>query len=286
VKKSFCAGIHGVPLANVSEVTAEQLARVRKAGAETVGIYMDEAERAAPGSWAPRLRALLEDAGLTCAYLGGPAARLLSHNNIARQSEVAAAATGIDAVASVGAGGLLIGPGGFAADGPWWYHPRNYEPASRAALVNSLRELGKRAESIGVHILIEGHQMSVLESPDVIRSVLEEAGSTAVGANFDPVNFLTPPRMARFAETVQSMAAALGDWMVAVHVKDAVLGPRLSVHIDEAPAGRGALELAAVVSTAARAGVPALVEHLNDVDADEALRHLAALVDTERKARH
>jgi sugar phosphate isomerase/epimerase len=126
-------------------------------------------------------------------------------------------------------------------------------------------------------VLVEGAQTSLLDTPETLRAVLDEAGPDGLGANLDPVNYLTPRQVARFGAAVEEMVEALGPRLAAVHVKDAVVRPELSVHVDEVPAGQGVLDLSPVVEAAARAGVPALVEHLDDAEADAAMRTLAAL---------
>lgn len=273
----FRVGIHGVPLPTVSEVSPQDLERVRSAGARTVGIYMDARERQEPDRWASALADDLARAGLDCAYLAGPPARLLVPEEGPRRREVAAASRGLQAVAALGAGALLIGPGGLSADGPWAYDARNLERPARRALVRSLLELGQAADSLGVAVLVEGHQLSVLDSPWTVRELLDEAGPPSLRINLDPVNYLTPPLFARFADAVAEMAASCGPRLAAVHVKDAVIGTGPVVHIDEAPAGKGMLDLSGTVAAARRADVPALVEHLTSANADAAMEHLAAL---------
>lgn len=274
---AFGIGLFGAPLPTVSRVQPRHLERVRALGAEVVGIYMNDRERSDPGPWAARAAERVAAAGLRCLYLVGSQRRLLAHDEDTRRRAVAEVAMGLAAVAAAGAERLLIGPGGYHDGGPWWYHKRNFAPESRAAVVRSLRELGARAEELGVGVAVEGYQGSVFESPAVMRELLEEAGSPAVGAALDYVNFLTPQTVARFTPAFEEMVAALGPRLVAVHVKDAVVQPRLTVYLDEVPAGMGELELDRVVAGARERDVPALLEHLTARTADAALAHLARL---------
>lgn len=274
---SFGIGVFGHPLPSASRLQPRHLDHVRHLGAQVVGIYLTDRERAEPAQWVRRVREGIAESGLCCLYLVGTQRRLLDHSETERRRAVADVAEGIAAVAAVGAKHLLVGPGGFSDAGPWWYHPKNYASESRKAIVSSLRELGDQADAAGVGIAIEGYQGSVFESPIVMRELVEEAGSPAVVAGLDYVNFLTPPTAARFPQTLTAMIEALGPRLVALHVKDAIVEPRLAVHVEEALVGRGELDLASVLSSARRADVPALLEHLSPDTADDALSFLAGV---------
>jgi sugar phosphate isomerase/epimerase len=273
----FALGVHGYPLPSVSRVREHDLARLRAAGATCVSIPMTARERGAPRAWAARLRDRIAAAELRLTHLVGPHSQLLSHDETRRREGVEIVAAGLDAVTAAGAEMLFVGPGGFNDAGPWWWHPLNFAPASRRALVRSLGELSARAEQAGVVVVVEGYQGSVLESPQVMGEVIDEVGSRSLGANLDYVNFLTPPAAARFAESLAGMVAALGGNLRSIHVKDARVWPRLSSHVEECAAGEGALDLAPVLELARSAGVPALVEHLRPPRPLDALAHIRAL---------
>lgn len=276
----FGIGVHGYPLPSVSRVREHDLDRVRAAGATCVSVPMTARERIAPERWAGRLRERVARADLRLTHLVGRQARLLAHDEARRREAVAAVAPGIDAVAAAGGEMLFVGPGGFDPNGPWWWHSLNYAPESRRAVVRSLTELSARAEQTGIVIVVEGYQGSVLESAQVMSDVIDEVGSPALGANLDYVNFLTPSAVARFAEALAGMAAALGSHLRSIHVKDAWVWPRLSAHVEECAAGTGVLDLSLVVALARSAGVPALVEHLRPPRPLDALAHLRILAQT------
>jgi sugar phosphate isomerase/epimerase len=270
----FALGVHGYPLPSVSRVREQDLEALHDAGAACVSVAMTAHERSAPQRWAQRLRERVARAELRLTHLVGPHSQLLAHDETRRREAVTTVATGLGAVTAAGAEMLFVGPGGFDDAGPWWWHPLNFAGASRRALVRSLAELSERAEQAGVVLAIEGYQGSVLESPQVMREIIEEIGSPALGANLDYVNFLTPPTVARFAETLSGMAAALGTHLRSIHVKDARVWPRLSSHVEECAAGTGVLDLAPVVQLARTANVPALVEHLRPPRPFDALAHI------------
>ena len=282
---SFLVGVHGYPLPSVSRVQARHLDNVRASGAQTVGLYMTERERSDPSRWGKRLRDRLAASSLHCSHLIGPASLLVSHSERERKRAVASVAQGFDAVVATGAERLFVQPGGFSPLGPWWWHPLNFATASRDAITRSLNELGRHAEAKGVAIAVEGYQCSVLESPEVMREVIEDAGVPSVGANLDYVNFLVPRQVHAFEHAFEHMVAALGPRIVSMHVKDAVVPPRLSAHVEEVQAGDGVLDLAPVIRYACERGVPSLVEHLRPPRAGAAIAHLAnvaAMIRAER----
>lgn len=272
----FSVGVLGVPLPSVSRVQPRQLASLREQGVGCVGLYMTERERAVPSTWSPRLTERLHESGLQCLYVVGPLRNLTAGGDAGRRA-VEDTAHGLSAAAALGADRLLIGPGSFSPGGPWWYHPANFGVEARAALVRSLRELARRADALGVRITVEGHPYTVLESPAVMRELLDEVDSPAAGASLDYVNFLSPPAMARFERSIRELAAALGPHLTAVHVKDAVVRPRLVVHVDELAAGDGDLDLYAAVALARRLDVPAVLEHLTRSRAEHAIEHIVRL---------
>jgi sugar phosphate isomerase/epimerase len=273
----FAPGVHGYPLPSVSRVRDRDLASVQAAGVTCVSLPMTALERSAPQRWAERLRDRIGRAGLRLTHLVGPHSQLLAHDETCRREAVATIAAGLGAVTAAGAEMLFVGPGGFDDAGPWWWHPLNFAPASRRSLVRSLAELSEQAEHVGVTVVVEGYQGSVLESPQVMREVIDEVGSAALGANLDYVNFLTPPAVARFPEALADMAAALGTHLRSIHVKDARVWPRLSSHVEECAAGSGVLDLAPVIELARSTGVPAHVEHLRPPRPLDALAHIRRL---------
>jgi sugar phosphate isomerase/epimerase len=273
----FALGVHGYPLPSVSRVRDDDLMTLRAAGAQCISVPMTARERSAPRRWAERLRDRIGRAELRLTHLVGPHSQLLAHDEAHRREAVTTVAAGIDAVTAAGAEMLFIGPGGFADTGHWWWHPLNFAEASRRALIRSLGELSERAEQAGTVLVIEGYQGSVMESPQVMRDVIDEVGSPALGANLDYVNFLTPPTAARFPEALAGMASALGSHLRSIHVKDARVWPRLSSHVEECAAGSGVLDLTPVVELARSADVPAHVEHLRPPRPLEALAHIRSL---------
>ena len=56
------------------------------------------------------------------------------------------------------------------ADGVWLAHPKNWTMESRRQLVRSLRECASAAEDAGVFLSLEGHQLVVLESAQVVEA--------------------------------------------------------------------------------------------------------------------
>ena len=270
-------GVHGFPLPTVGEVGQSDLDAVAAAGLEVLSLYMTPEERAQPGLWADTLREQDRDCGPP-SVLARRFRRQASRARRVRAPPRGRGGRGGSCSGRCGGRGAPLRPAG-------WIQSRGTVVVPPGELLTcfpaGVRTLAARAraaaEAGGVGIVFEGFQSSVVESTAVMRELIEEAGSPAVGANLDYVNFLTPPAVARWPEELLRMADDLGPTMVSIHVKDCIVEPRLSCHVDERPAGSGDLDLAPVIELGRRTGVPLLVEHLNEKTAEAAIRTLVQL---------
>ena len=64
---------------------------------------------------------------------------------------------------------VYVRPGGMNPAGPWYPHPQNQTKETFDRLVDSLRQICQVVEKEGVLIAIEGHVLSVLNTPEIIR---------------------------------------------------------------------------------------------------------------------
>ncbi|HHZ92550.1 TPA: hypothetical protein EYN98_34025 [Candidatus Poribacteria bacterium] len=63
---------------------------------------------------------------------------------------------------------LYVQPGRINPRGPWLPHPENTDPATVERLVSSLRGIASAAESEGVCLVLEGHVVSPLPTPEKV----------------------------------------------------------------------------------------------------------------------
>jgi sugar phosphate isomerase/epimerase len=160
-----------------------------------------------------------------------------------RQAGVEALARVVRAAVVLGAGSVYVRPGSLNEGGPWTPHPLNHAPETRARLVESLRALVPHAEEAGIPLAIEGHVVSPLHTPAVVREVLDAVGSPMLRFNADPVNFIgTLDQAYDSGALLDELFDLLGDVIVMAHAKDVTVGERLVVHIEECLPGQGFLD--------------------------------------------
>lgn len=148
----------------------------------------------------------------------------------------------------LGADGVVGGAGTMAAPSGYAPHPDNHTAETRARLVARLREVAARAEETGVALVLEPHVCTTLESPEIVRELVDAVGSPLVRVNVDAAN-LVPDLRTLWDSTahVERCVDVLADVAVSGHVKDVYAEDALVVHLSETVIGDGALDLAAYV---------------------------------------
>lgn len=106
--------------------------------------------------------------------------------------------------------------------------------------------------------------------PDSIESYMQLVDAIdrpAFAVHFDPVNLISnPQRYFRNGAYMQEFVAALGAKIKCVHVKDIVLRPQLTTHLDEVRPGSGGLDYPALLTALYALGLdlPLMLEHMPD----------------------
>lgn len=106
--------------------------------------------------------------------------------------------------------------------------------------------------------------------PDSIESyarLLKAIERPAFAVHFDPVNLInTPQRFFQNGKYMADFVAALGPHIKCVHVKDIVLRPQLTTHLDEVRPGSGALDYPVLLKAlhALDLDLPLMLEHMTD----------------------
>jgi len=149
----------------------------------------------------------------------------------------------------LGAGNLYIRPGSLNPRGSWYPHPDNYRAETFDTLVDSLKQVCAAAEEYGVLLAVEGHVLSILDTPGRIVELIDAVGSDTLRFNMDPVNFVSGVRDAYDTTSLlERLFDALGRYTICAHAKDFVLRDRLVLHIEEAVIGEGLLDQATFLS--------------------------------------
>jgi sugar phosphate isomerase/epimerase len=191
-----------------------------------------------------RTRALLESHGLRVVQSAGWYPTLVHFDESDRRRQVELFQGVLRVAADLGAEMILWGGGSHNPKGPYFPHPENHSAASLAALASILEGLVSAAEHFGVVIALEPHTVTVLDTPERVREVIDGIGSPMVRANLDPVNFVSGlGELYGSTELIDRVFDCLGDVAVAGHVKDVGAEDRHVVHLDEMVLGDGAFDL-------------------------------------------
>ncbi len=101
------------------------------------------------------------------------------------------------------------------------------------------------------------------------------------GVHFDPVNIVnSPQRYYNNGAMIRDLARRLGPHIVSCHVKDIILRDKLTVHLQETPAGTGRLDYVTYIREVSRLDpdTPFMLEHLrSEKDYDLAAAHIRSV---------
>jgi len=246
------------------DVAAAQ--RVRSAGYRGVSIFFQkplEADPAAVG----QLKSALENADLEVAQANGWYEVLVHPDDAVRAEGVA----GLHALTRIGrqldAKTVYVRPGSLSPTGAWYPHAGNYAPEVFERLVDSLRAAAQTAAAEGMVLALEGHVLSLLDTPQRMRDVLDAVGSPALQFNTDPVNFIGTVRDTFDPSRVlDDLVARLGSYTVAAHLKDMAVRDHLVLRIDEVVIGEGTMDYGRLLRQMEQINpdMYGIIEHLPD----------------------
>lgn len=222
----------------------EAMRRVKELGLSAASWHLPDLAAARDAGRLARMRENLEQEDIELAQLLPPDYPSLVHPDPSvRAAGVRSLVPVIEAAAVLGAGSVYVRPGSLNPAGPWTPHPEHHTAAVRERLVESLRMLAPAAERLGMPLALEGHVVSPLDTPAVVREVIDAVGSRALGFNADPVNFIRTIDQAYAATAlIEEIFDLLGDRVLAAHAKDVTVADRLVVHIEECVPGQGYLD--------------------------------------------
>ncbi len=134
----------------------------------------------------------------------------------------------------------IAGSRGEQWDGP---HPDNLTPDTFALIVETVRAIVDAVHPVRTFYTLETMPWMYPDSPDSYLALLHAIDRPRVAAHLDPVNLVCSPQL-YYANgaLIQAFFAALGPFIKSCHGKDITLSNRLTVHLDEAPPGRGGLD--------------------------------------------
>ncbi len=156
---------------------------------------------------------------------------------------------GIEIARQLGADSYLLRPGSLNPDGSWTPHRDNHRPESLDRLMETLRPIAAKLESEGVTAVLETHVVSILDSPETCRSVIEAVGGSHLRLVMDFVNqFESLRQVYDSAGHLGRIFDAVGPLAPVCHIKDIAVRNGLVVHLDETVPGEGELDLTVALS--------------------------------------
>lgn len=269
-------GVAGGPVprdpAAVDSTLARELAGV---GVRVITTHFQPSPEAV-ASDAVRVRGVLAEHGISIVQATGYNPQLTHPDDDVLTAELERLRAAFQTARLLGAEMIISGCGSRHATHFYGPHPDNHTPETRARLISSLRRVAPWAEDARVVLALECHAMTALDTPEHIHSVIEEVGSPAVRANFDPVNLLGDlQKVWANGDAMRHMFRTAGTcYAKSAHIKDVRADAELVVHISEAPPGQGVLDLDAFFEVVGQLGedTAVIVEHL---PADQALAAIA-----------
>ena len=162
----------------------------------------------------------------------------------ARQAAVRKITGVVKIAAQLGAAVCLIRPGSLNPAGSWTPHRDNLRPESMERLILTLKEIVPVLEAEGVTAVMETHAISILDSPETCRSVVEALNSPRLRLVMDAVNHFESFRHV-YASTdrLNHIFDVMGDLAPVCHIKDITVGNSLVIHLDETVPGEGELDV-------------------------------------------
>jgi sugar phosphate isomerase/epimerase len=138
----------------------------------------------------------------------------------------------------------LLRPGSRNPSGPWTPHRENHTPEAMDLLIETLRSIVPYLEDLGVTAVMETHCISILNTPETCRTMIDEIASPNLRLVMDAVNHFECLRQvydstAHFGRIFEAMGA----FGPVSHIKDIQAENGLVVHLAETVPGEGELDL-------------------------------------------
>ena len=262
-------GVVGLVPGDPRAITGEQLRRVAALGVSAACFHASGAVLSEVTSGDLRAcRQRYRDVGLELAQLGlGYGKCLFDPDPAVRAAIQRTIVRGLAVAGELDAGVMLMRTGSLNPSGPYNPSPRNHEPGRLELLIDELRRVAAAAESAGVDVVIETHNLTILGSPEVNRQVIGTVGSARLGVVMDFVNHFQSLEQA-YASTARlnHIFDVMGPISLIGHIKDLATADGFVVHLNEALPGEGCLDLHTAVRRweALAPDRYLLVEHLPD----------------------
>ena len=237
-------GVQGLMPNNLGDVTEATMTRIRDHGFTGAATRFFD-PLSATKELVTTLRQVMDAGGVDPCQAVATHPDLLAASPSVRSEGVLAMQHMCQVTQWLGAGNLYVRPGSRNPAGSWYPHPDNFTDEAFTTLVDSLKQVCAAAEEYGVMLAVEGHTLSILDTPERIRELIETVGSPTLRFNADPVNFVSSLREAYDTTSmINRMFDVLGEYTICGHAKDFYVQDRLVLHLEEAAVGEGLLDQA------------------------------------------
>ena len=173
------------------------------------------------------------------------------------------------------------------AAGPLWDAPyrENYAADHYALVVDTVREIIDAVKPTRTVYALEPMPWMLPSSIEEYQRLLSAIDRPAFGVHMDLANLIcSPQRYFGFVAFAREFIRTLGGSIVSCHLKDVLLMPELTTHLQERAPGLGGLDLGALlgmIHSQLPADTPVMLEHLPDEAAyDAAAAHVRGLAET------
>ncbi|MDR0401323.1 MAG: sugar phosphate isomerase/epimerase [Treponema sp.] len=142
-----------------------------------------------------------------------------------------------------------------------------FSPAVFNEVVETVREIIDGVNPKRTGYALETMPWMIPHSPDSYAELIRAVDRPAFVGHLDVVNLInSPERYYANAAITQQCFDKFGFSIRSIHVKDIILGNRLTVHLDECPVGKGGYDIGCLLKNAAALppDTPLLVEHLDN----------------------
>jgi len=156
----------------------------------------------------------------------------------------------------------IAGGRGEKWDGP---HPDNLTRDTFDLIVESVRAIIDGVKPTRTYYTLETMPWIFPHTTDSFVDLIEAIDRERFAAHFDPVNMINNPEVYfNNADFLRDAIGRLGPHIRSCHAKDIVLSQKLTVHLDEARPGLGALDYGVYLKGLDKLDpdIPLLIEHL------------------------
>ena len=262
-------GVVGMLPSDFRQITSDHLDAIRALKLTGAAFHAPGAQLAeVTDAQCQQVRQTYADAGMDLPQFGiGFGHCLFDPDEAVRREVIGIIGRGIEVAAQLGAHTCLIRTGSLNPSGSYSPDRRNHSLEAHRRLVATLRSIADKAEAEDVHIVIETHVLTIMDSPETNALVLAEVNSTHMGVVMDYVNhFQAMHQVFNSAPRLEHIFRFMAPLAPVGHCKDIKMSNGLVTHIDEEIPGDGELDLAKALGLwqTYRPDGYMLLEHLPD----------------------